>query len=101
MFPFFLATVLLLIPAVAGEKKKDKPAGETGEITGTPVLWREPTDITSRNLLYGPGGTEHQPPSTLTFVEEDMEGSNPKIVVRGEDGVKWKIKLGSGAKPQT
>jgi hypothetical protein len=101
MFPLFLATVLLLLPAAGGEKKKDKPAGEAGEITGTPVLWREPTDITSRNLLYGPGGKEHQPPSTLTFVEEDMAGTNPKFVVRGEDGVKWKLKLGAESKPET
>ena len=100
-FPLFLATVLLLLPAAAAEKKKDKAAGEAGEITGTPVLWREPADITSRNLLYGPGGVEHQPAGTLTFVEEDMEGTNPKFVVRGEDGVKWKLKLGSEAKPET
>ena len=101
MFPLFLATALLLLPAAAAEKKKDKAAGETGEITGTPVLWQEPTDITSRNLLYGPGGKEHQPPATVTFVEEDMKGTNPKIVARGDDGVKWKIKLGAESKPET
>src|ERR1700682_1499717 len=85
-FPLFLATVLLMLPPAAAEKKKDKAAGETGEIPGTPVLWREPADIASRNLLYGPGGLEHQPPGTLTFVEEDMEGTNPKFVARSEDG---------------
>src|SRR5450755_4206211 len=100
-FSLFLATVLLLLPAAASAKKKDKAAGETGENTGTPVLWREPTDITSRSLMYGPGGMEHQPHGTLTFVKEDMEGTNPKFIVRGEDGVKWKLKLGSEAKPET
>src|SRR5579862_5162778 len=25
------------------------------------VLWREPEDIGSRDLFYGPGGEEHQP----------------------------------------
>jgi|CZKS01.1.fsa_nt_gi hypothetical protein len=101
MFPLFLATVLLLLPAAANAKKKDKAASETGEVTGTPILWREPTDITSRNLMYGPGGMEHQPHGTFTFVKEDMDGTNPKFIVRGEDGVKWKIKLGSEAKPET
>ena len=52
-------------------------------------------------MLYGPGGKEHQPTGTLTFVKEDMEGTNPKFIVRGEDGVKWKLKLGSEAKPET
>jgi hypothetical protein len=100
MLPLFLTTVLLMLPAAAG-KKKDKPAVETGEITGTPVLWRDPADITSRNLLYGPGGAAHQPHGTFTFVEEDMAGTNPKFVVHDEDGVKWKLKLGSEAKPET
>jgi hypothetical protein len=101
MFPLFLATVLLLLPAAATAEKKDKAAAETGEITGTPVLWREPTDLASRSLLYGPGGSEHQPHGTLTFVKEDMDGTNPKFIVRGEDGVKWKLKLGAEAKPET
>ncbi len=101
VFPLFLATLFLMLPAASAEKKKDKAAGETGEITGTPVLWRDPTDIASRNLLLGPGGKEHQPPSTFTFVEEDMNGTNPKFVVRSEDGVKWKLKLGAESKPET
>jgi hypothetical protein len=101
LFPFLLATVLLTLPAVATADKKDKAARETEEITGTPVLWREPADITTRNLLYGPGGMEHQPHGTFTFVKEDMDGSNPKFIVRGEDGVKWKLKLGVEAKPET
>jgi hypothetical protein len=100
MFPLFLAIAFLLVPAAA-EKKKDKPARGTGEVTGTPILWRDPTDIASRSLLYGPGGKEHQPPAIVTFVEEDMDGTNPKIVVRDEDGVKWKIKLGAESKPET
>ena len=96
--------VLLLPIAIAGKtgKKGDKaPKGE-GEITatGTPVLWREPTDIASRSLLYGSGGEQHQPSGNFTFVEEDLEGSNPKFVVKDDAGVKWKVKLGSEAKPE-
>src|SRR5262249_32291847 len=36
-----------------------------------------------------------------TFVEEDLGGSNPKLVVRDRDGVKWKVKLGGEARPET
>jgi hypothetical protein len=65
------------------------------------VLWSEPTDITSRNLLEGPGGKEHEPHPPFTFEKEDMKGSNPKLDVRDSDGVKWKVKLGTEAKPET
>ena len=37
----------------------------------------------------------------MTFVDEDLKGSNPKFVVRDAAGVKWKIKLGTEARPET
>ena len=54
-----------------------------------------------RNLLEGPGGKDHEPHPPFTFDKEDMEGSNPKFDVRDRDGVKWKVKLGAEAKPET
>ena len=62
----------------------------------------DPEDIQTRNLFYGPGGKDHQPNGTkFTFVDEDMDGTNPKYNVKAEDGVKWKIKLGAEARPET
>ena len=67
----------------------------------TPVLWRNPVDIASRNLYYGPGGPQHQPHGPYIFVKEDLDGSNPKFVVKDRDGIKWKVKLGMEARPET
>jgi hypothetical protein len=64
------------------------------------VLWRDPADIASLNLFYGSGGEDHQPRGTFTFIQEDTEGSNPKLDVRDQDGVKWKVKLGAEARPE-
>jgi|HubBroStandDraft_4_1064222.scaffolds.fasta_scaffold149877_1 hypothetical protein len=64
------------------------------------ILWRDPSDIPSLNLLYGAGSEDRQPRGTFTFVEEDMNGSNPKFDVRDKDGVKWKVKLGAEARPE-
>jgi hypothetical protein len=64
------------------------------------VLWREPADIASRDLVYGAGGESHQPHGTFTFVEEDLKGSNPKFDIRDQDGVKWRVKLGAEARPE-
>ena len=34
-------------------------------------------------------------------MKEDLSASNPKYTVRDRDGVKWKVKLGQEAKPET
>jgi hypothetical protein len=91
-----LATLSLtpLVPADA----KSKVAPETN---AKPVLWRDPADINSRDLYFGSGGEQNQPHGPYTFVEEDMNGTNPKYVVTDRDGVKWTIKLGLEARPET
>ena len=65
------------------------------------ILWKDPADIASRNLYYGPGGGEHQPQEPLTFLKEDLSGTNPKFDVRDATGTKWKVKLGLEAQPET
>jgi hypothetical protein len=65
------------------------------------VLWREPKDIASRDLFYGPGGRAHAPQGTFTFKEEDMAGSQPKFDVIDQDGVIWRVKMGPEARPET
>ena len=62
----------------------------------TPVLWQDPTDISSRDLSFGAGGQQHAPQGTVfQFVKEDLSGTNPKLIVTDEAGSKWKIKLGA------
>ena len=93
------ATALFALPAAAPARTKAKiPVPDSG---GPAVLWHEPTDIASRNLYYGPGGKEHAPHTVFTFEKEDLEGSNPKFAVHDENGVKWKVKLGEEARPET
>ena len=84
------------------------PAGEAGKrpaavSTGRPaVLWEDPADIASRDLFYGSGGKQDAPPAgAYTFLKEDLEGTNPKFDVRDRSGVKWKVKLGIEARPET
>ena len=90
-------------PSTVIAQKRYVAAGAIGEIT-QPVLtelWRQPKDIRSENLFYGPGGKAHEPHGPFTFVKEDLNGTNPKYDVRDQDGVKWKIKLGAEARPET
>ena len=49
--------------------------GKGVQPTGTPVLWRDPGDIASRDLLLGPGGEEMKPDiNNLPFLEADTTG---------------------------
>ncbi len=99
----FLALALLILSPAFAAKKGDNPDGAVGEITGTvrTMLWREPNNIGTRNLFFGPGGKEHAPHGKFTFLKEDRKGSNPKFDAEDQDGVKWKVKLGSESRPET
>jgi hypothetical protein len=99
-----LIAVAGLLPAVAANAKKgNKQARLKKEITRSEpaVLWRDPGNIASRDLYYGPGGKTDEPHTVFTFVKEDLKGTNPKFVVRDESGVEWKVKLGDEARPET
>jgi hypothetical protein len=91
-------TLLLLLAGTAAAWGADKAVPASAGI-----LWREPSDITSRNLFYGPGGKEHAPQATskFKFDKEDLKGTNPKFSVKDEEGTKWKVKLGVETKPET
>lgn len=99
----FIASAVLVLGALAVETKAKVDTVGVKDTTnnGAAVLWREPTDIASRNLFYGPGGKAHVPRGPFTFKEEDMAGTSPKFDVVDEDGVRWRVKMGDEARPET
>ena len=94
-----LLTLSFLVAVTPAEINKSSLKNDTRK--GTAVLWRDPVDIASRDLFYGPGGKAHEPRGTFTFDKEDMDGTNPKFDVVDQDGVKWRVKLGPEARPET
>lgn len=90
---FCCVLLSILCPAAWAQQAPRQPAPKA-------VLWQDPGDIGSRNLLDGPGGAQHRPDSVMTFVEEDLSGSTPKFKVRDRGGVEWKAKLGLEARPE-
>jgi len=98
-----LLILLLCLAAPAAAQKPDKTSEQKSDDQDSdPLLWRDPTDIRSRNLFYGPGGTEDGPRAAdFQYEKEDLKGTNPKFDVRDADGIKWRVKLGEEAKPET
>jgi hypothetical protein len=95
------AVLTLSYLAIQTEARVNTGGAKIAAKNGVAVLWRDPKDIASRNLFYGPGGESHTPRGTFTFQEEDMGGSSPKFDVVDENGVKWRVKMGPEAHPET
>jgi len=82
---------------IGAAKPKDKKIPN-----GTPVLWERPTDITSRDLYLGPGGTSMRPDlRKLTFIKEEKGGYSKKYRVKDASGREWVAKIGKEAQSET
>jgi len=90
------ALITALVLASLAASQEPQQAGVVGNAT----IWAEPGDIRARNLYWGPGGEEHQPQPPAEFLEEDMHGANAKFDVRDSAGTKWRVKMGSEARPE-
>jgi hypothetical protein len=98
----WITAALIIAASTASAQTKFKVSKQKPKVGSAPaVIWREPTDIKTRDLYWGPGGKEHAPRGTLRFIEEDLNGTYPKIRVRDSDGVRWTVKWGIEAKPET
>jgi hypothetical protein len=83
------------------QAKKEREAQAANRLPA--VLWRDPGDIASLDLLNGEGGAKDAPDThaDYTFGKEDMNGTSPKFYARDSNGVKWLVKLGVEARPET
>lgn len=95
---FIVSTILVAAfsSLAYGQKKTAQPLP-----LGTPVTWRDPGDIASRDLRFGPGSAELAPLAPFTFVEELSTGVSPKFKVKDARGVVWSVKLGEESQAET
>lgn len=95
-----LALTLLMLSAslMAQEPVKNKQVNNLPD-----VIWRDPGDTASLNLLYGVGGEADAPDpnARFTFLSEDTQSSNPKFDIKDNQGVEWKVKLGQETQAET
>jgi hypothetical protein len=97
LFLFIILLLALPLPGLAQKNSKEKKT-----YTGTPVMWHEPGDIESRNLLLGAGGEAMKPDiSHVTFIEQKEGGWSTKYRVRDAAGNEWIAKIGKEAQPET
>src|SRR5688500_16068756 len=98
-FRLIVAVLFLLNGPLNATAQKEKAKKSP---TGTPIMWREPRDIASRDLLLGPGGEQMKPDlSRLTFIKEETGGYSKKYRVKDARGRVWVAKLGKEAQRET
>jgi hypothetical protein len=71
---------------------KKLPAGQN-------VLWQDPGNVESLDLVWGIGGEAKKPEPPYSFVEEELSGTTPKVKVKDGKGTTWVVKFGEEAKP--
>ena len=96
--PLLIAFSLIVSPPVFPKSERAKDLKQT---TTRSVIWRNPGNISSRDLRYGPGSPELAPIAPFTFIEEVKSGESPKFQVRDARGDEWTVKLGPEAQAET
>jgi hypothetical protein len=95
MFVFVLLLVSFSSPEAKSKKPKDIPRG-------TPILWRAPTNIGTRNLFLGPGGNAMRPDlRRVKFIKEEKGGYSKKFRIEDGAGREWVAKVGKEAQSET
>ncbi len=98
------AAILLTIATQA--QNLPRPTGMTPKATPTPKarvpqVWRDPGQVETLDLAGGPGGREGAPLAPFTFLEENLNGSNPKVKVKDANGIEWSVKWGTEVNAET
>jgi hypothetical protein len=99
---FALAMLLTLALSSFGVAQQDKSKKEKPVPPGTPVLWRAPTDIETRDLYLGQGGEAMKPDlSKVTLIRKEPGGYSTKYRVRDGSGHEWVAKIGKESQAET
>jgi hypothetical protein len=77
---------------------KRRREGEAPLRSQRAAIWRDPGDVSRRDLRQGPGEPP-QPP--FHFMEEHDTGSQPCVSVRDATGREWRVKWGSEVRTET
>jgi hypothetical protein len=91
----FITVLLFTLLSVSALSQNVRSAGPYG------VLWRDPGNISARDLRYGPGSAALAPTPPFRYTEEDKDGVSPKFKIRDANNVEWSVKLGIESQAET
>ena len=80
---------------------KSEGAKDSKQPVAKPIIWRNPGNMSRRDLRYGSGAPELAPVGPFKFLKEAKNGESPKFVIRDARGDEWTVKLGPEAQAET
>lgn len=86
LFLLLVVTMLVAVPVMAQKKSNETTTA------GVPVLWRDPGDLTKRDLHYGPGSSELAPAAPFSFA-----GEEESLISRDATGLVTLRRMATGA----
>lgn len=92
--PFRTLTTILLALSLSGCALMHDTTVDPRPAERIPVLWTDPGHLGARDLFWGSGSPERPPRPPFSFVEEDTDGTQPKLIVRDAAGREWTAKFG-------
>jgi hypothetical protein len=66
-------------------------------LAASTFLWQNPGRVEAADLSVANG----PPKPPYTFLNEDMGGTSPKVLIRDAAGIQWRVKGGHDVKPET
>ncbi len=97
-----IAVLVFLPVSLRAQKGNKNKAPKAIPANAQAVLWKEPTDISSRDLFLGPGGEGMKPDlSKVTFLSDETKSYSTKYRVRDGSGNEWVVKVGPEAQSET
>lgn len=90
---FALITAVIATTLTSCVQVKRPALQPTAAVPGA-TLWQQPSDLSDRDLFYGPWGRENAPDAkaTYTLVKMKRSGVNPGMTVRDPQGREWSVK---------
>jgi hypothetical protein len=90
----------VVFSAATASAQTPATVGTAGAADPAQLLWKDPGDVASRDLFWGIGSQDRAPQGPFTFVEENVNDTQPKLVVTDARGVTWDVKLGEEVKAE-
>ncbi|HUK16295.1 MAG TPA: hypothetical protein VLW65_07760 [Bryobacteraceae bacterium] len=93
--------LLLGLLALSVTAQSPQDADRAVEAVRPAVLWRAPRDLGTENWSCGSAGCAAAPAPPFYFLQEDMEGTFPKLTVKDAHGRSWSVKFGGKVIPES
>jgi hypothetical protein len=91
----WITAAIAILVSLAVTDARAQIVGTSGTVDPVPLIREDPGPLGSRDVFWGIGAPNRVPQAPFQFIEENTNGTQPKIVVRDAAGATWVVKFGT------